>query len=410
MAEVVSRENAQAAWLAVTRNGGAPGIDRMTTEQLRDPIRAHWETIVAKLLAGTHVPSPVRRVEIPKPNGGTRKLGIPTVLDRWIQQMLLQQLQPIFDPTFSEHSHGFRPGRGAQTAVPAAQAYVQSGKDWVADMDISKFFDRVNHDILLHRIGQTIRDKRVLGLIGRYLRAGAMIAGVVVPSEEGTPQGGPLSPLLANIYLDALDKELETRGLAFSRYAADCNIYGSSRRSAERVLASVTAWIQQHLRLEVNADKSGTGRPWERKFLGFRINRQGRTEAAPQSVERLQAKVRDLWRSCQRQSSEQLRDRWRADLRGWWAYYGLAEERRNIFGLEGWIRRHMRKCFWQRWHNVAGRLRHLKQLGAKGRRLKVAHSSKGAWAIARTGTLQKVLNNETLRRHGFLMPSDLAAR
>ena len=410
MAEVVSRENAQAAWLAVTRNGGAPGIDRMTTEQLRDPIRAHWETIVAKLLAGTHVPSPVRRVEIPKPNGGTRKLGIPTVLDRWIQQMLLQQLQPIFDPTFSEHSHGFRPGRGAQTAVPAAQAYVQSGKDWVADMDISKFFDRVNHDILLHRIGQTIRDKRVLGLIGRYLRAGAMIAGVVVPSEEGTPQGGPLSPLLANIYLDALDKELETRGLAFSRYAADCNIYGSSRRSAERGLASVTEWIQQHLRLEVNADKSGTGRPWERKFLGFRINRQGRTEAAPQSVERLQAKVRDLWRSCQRQSSEQLRDRWRADLRGWWAYYGLAEERRNIFGLEGWIRRHMRKCFWQRWHNVAGRLRHLKQLGAKGRRLKVAHSSKGAWAIARTGTLQKVLNNETLRRHGFLMPSDLAAR
>jgi len=410
MAEVVSRENAQAAWLAVTRNGGAPGIDRMTTEQLRDPIRAHWETIVAKLLAGTHVPSPVRRVEIPKPNGGTRKLGIPTVLDRWIQQMLLQQLQPIFDPTFSEHSHGFRPGRGAQTAVPAAQAYVQSGKDWVADMDISKFFDRVNHDILLHRIGQTIRDKRVLGLIGRYLRAGAMIAGVVVASEEGTPQGGPLSPLLANTYLDALDKELETRGLAFSRYAADCNIYGSSRRSAERVLASVTEWIQQHLRLEVNADKSGTGRPWERKFLGFRINRQGRTEAAPQSVERLQAKVRDLWRSCQRQSSEQLRDRWRADLRGWWAYYGLAEERRNIFGLEGWIRRHMRKCFWQRWHNVAGRLRHLKQLGAKGRRLKVAHSSKGAWAIARTGTLQKVLNNETLRRHGFLMPSDLAAR
>ena len=410
MAEVVSRENAQAAWLAVTRNGGAPGIDRMTTEQLRDPIRAHWETIVAKLLAGTHVPSPVRRVEIPKPNGGTRKLGIPTVLDRWIQQMLLQQLQPIFDPTFSEHSHGFRPGRGAQTAVPAAQAYVQSGKDWVADMDISKFFDRVNHDILLHRIGQTIRDKRVLGLIGRYLRAGAMIEGVVVASEEGTPQGGPLSPLLANLYLDALDQELETRGLAFSRYADDCNIYVSSRRSAERVLASVTEWIQQHLRLEVNADKSGTGRPWERKFLGFRINRQGRTEAAPQSVERLKVKVRELWRSCQSQSSEQLRDRWRAYLRGWWAYYGLAEERRNIFDLEGWIRRHMRKCFWQRWHSVAGRLRHLKQLGARGRLLKVAFSSKGAWRIARSGTLQTVLNNETLRRHGFLMPSDLAAR
>jgi len=185
MTEVVGRENAQAAWLAVTRNGGAPGIDRMTTEQLRDPIRAHWETIVAKLLAGTYVPGPVRRVEIPKPNGGTRKLGLPTVLDRWIQQMLLQQLQPIFDPTVSEHSHGFRPGRGAPTAVQAAQAYVQSGKDWVVDMDISKFFDRVNHDILLHRIGQTILDKRVLGLIGRYLRAGAMIEGVVVASKAG---------------------------------------------------------------------------------------------------------------------------------------------------------------------------------------------------------------------------------
>ncbi len=410
MAEVVSRENAQAAWLAVKRNGGAPGIDRMTTEQLRDHIRAHWETISAKLLAGTYVPSPVRRVEIPKPQGGTRKLGIPTVLDRWIQQMLLQKLQPLFDPTFSEHSHGFRPGRGAQTAVQAAQAYVQSGKDWVVDMDISKFFDRVNHDILMHRIGQTIRDKRVLSLIGHYLRAGAMIEGVVIASEEGTPQGGPLSPLLANIYLDALDKELETRGLAFSRYADDCNIYVSSRRAAERVLASVTDWIKQHLRLEVNADKSGTGRPWERKFLGFRINRQGRTETAPQSVERLKAKVREMWRSCQSRSSEQLRDRWRAYLQGWWAYYGLAEERRNIFDLEGWIRRHIRKCFWERWHNAAGRLRHLKQLGATGRLLKVAFSSKGAWGIARSGTLQTVLNNRILRRHGFLMPSDLAAQ
>jgi len=410
MEQMVSRENATVAWEAVKRNQGAPGIDRMTVGQLRDHIRAHWESISAKLLAGTYVPSPVRRVEIPKPNGGKRMLGIPTVQDRWRQQMLLQVLQPIFDPAFSEHSYGFRPGRGAQTAVQAAQAHIQSGKEWVVDMDISKFFDRVNHDILMNRIGQTIRDKRVLKLIGNYLRAGAMIEGVVVASEEGTPQGGPLSPLLANIYLDALDKELERRGLAFSRSADDCNIYVGSRRAAERVPAGAAEWIKKNLRLEVNADKSGVGRPWERKFLGFRINPEGKIEAAPQSVERLKTKVREMWRSCQSLSSGKLRDRWCAYLRGWWAYYGLAEERRNLFDLEGWIRRHMRKCFWQRWHSTAGRLRHLKQLGARGRLLKVAFSSKGAWSIARNGTLQTVLSNRTLRRFGFLMPSDLAAQ
>lgn len=410
MEQIVTRENATVAWQAVKRNQGAAGIDRMTVSELRGHLQAHWENIAAKLLAGTYVPSPVRRVEIPKPNGGTRMLGIPTVQDRWIQQMLLQRLQPIFDPAFSEHSHGFRPGRGAQTAVTAAQAHIQSGKDWVVDMDISKFFDRVNHDILMNRIGQTIRDKRVLKLIGHYLRAGAMIEGVVVASEEGTPQGGPLSPLLANIYLDALDKELERRGLAFSRYADDCNIYVGSQRAAQRVLAGVRQWIKQQLRLEVNADKSGVGRPWERKFLGFRINPAGKIEAAPQSVERFKDQVREKWRSCQSLSSVKLRDRWCAYLRGWWAYFGLAEERRNIFDLEGWIRRHMRKCFWQRWHSVAGRLRHLKQLGARGRSLKVAFSSKGAWSIAQSGTLHTVLNKRTLKRFGFLMPSDLAAR
>jgi len=410
MEQIVSQENATVAWEAVKRNQGAPGIDRMTVGQLRDHIRAHWESLSAKLRAGTYVPSPVRRVEIPKPNGGKRMLGIPTVQDRWIQQMLLQVLQPIVDPTFSEHSYGFRPGRGAQTAVKAAQAHIQSGKGWVVDMDISKFFDRVNHDILMNRIGQTIRDKRVLKLIGNYLRAGAMVEGVVVASEEGPPQGGPLSPLLANIYLDALDKELERRGLAFSRYADDCNIYVGSRRAAERVLAGVTEWIKQHLRLEVNADKSGVGRPWERKFLGFRVNQQGKIETAPQSVERLKAKVREMWRSCQSLSSDKLRDQWRAYIRGWWAYYGLAEERRNIFELEGWIRRHIRKCFWERWHSPAGRLRHLKQLGAKGRLLQVALSSKGAWSIARNATLHTVLSNRILRRFGFLMPSDLAAQ
>ena len=408
MEQVVNQENATAAWLAVKRNGGAAGIDGMTTEQLRDHIRAHWESIQARLLAGTYVPSPVRRKEIRKPNGGTRRLGIPTVQDRWIQQMLLQVLQPIFDPTFSENSYGFRPGRGAQDAVRAAQNHVKAGKDWVVDMDITQFFDRVNHDILMNRIGQTIRDKRVLRLIGNYLRSGVMIAGVVVASAEGTPQGGPLSPMLANIYLDALDRELEERELAFSRYADDCNIYVGSRRAAERVLASITQWIKAELRLEVNASKSGVGHPWERKFLGFRINREHRIEAAPQSVERMKDKVREMWRSCQSLSSEELRDRWRAYIRGWWAYYGLAEERRNIFNAEPWIRRHIRCCFWQRWHDSRGRLRHLRHLGIGGRLLRAALSSKGAWAMASNGIMHKALNNQRLRRHGFVMPSNLA--
>jgi group II intron reverse transcriptase/maturase len=275
-------------------------------------------------------------------------------------------------------------------------------------MDIAKFFDRVNHDILMNRIGQTIRDKRVLRLIGNYLRAGVMIEGVVVASEEGTPQGGPLSPLLANIYLDALDRELERRGLAFSRYADDCNIYVSSRRAAERVLASITQWLKEELRLEVNASKSGVGQPWERKFLGFRINRDGRIEAAPQSVERMKDKVREMWRSCQSLSSVELRDRWRAYIQGWWAYYGLAEERRNIFDTESWIRRHIRCCFWQRWHGSRGRLRHLRDLGIGGRLLQAARSSKGAWAMALNGVMHKALNNAVLRRYGFVMPSDLA--
>ena len=409
MERVVTQENATAAWQAVKRNQGAPGIDGMTTQQLRDHIRQHWESIRNKLLNGTYAPSPVRRVEIPKLNGGTRLLGIPTVLDRWIQQMLLQMLQPIFDPLFHANSHGFRPGRSAQDAVRAAQTYVQAGKNWVVDMDVTKFFDRVNHDILLARIGGTIRDKRVLRLIGRYLRAGVMTEGLVQASEEGTPQGGPLSPLLANIYLDELDQELERRGLAFSRYADDCNIYVSSQRSAQRVLTSITQWMAQHLRLEVNAAKSGVGRPWERKFLGFRINQQGKIEIAPTSMERFKAKVRELWRSCQSQTSETLRDNWCAYVRGWWGYFRLAEERRHIFGLEGWIRRHIRNCFWQRWHDWRGRLRHLRHLGLRGRLLKAAHSSRGSWRMARTTSLQTALSNAVLRRYGFVMPSDLAA-
>ncbi len=409
METVVTDENCALALAAVKRNKGAAGIDRMTTGELEKHLQTHWEKIRAKLLAGTYVPSPVRRVEIPKPNGGTRMLGIPTVQDRFIQQMLLQVLTPIFDPAFSEQSYGFRPGRKAQDAVQAAQKYAREGKDWVVDLDITKFFDHVNHDILMGRVGNVIRDKRVLGLTGKFLRRGAMVEGVVIGSEEGTPQGGPLSPLLANIYLDALDKELDQRGHSYCRYADDCNIYVNSQAAAERTLASIRDWIEKHLRLKVNEAKSGTGRVWERKFLGFRLNRQLQIGIASESIERFKAKVRELWRSCQSLTSNELRDRWVRFIRGWWGYFQLAEDRLAIFMLEGWIRRHIRKLFWQRWHNKKGRERNLRTLGVRGPLLKVASSVRGAWRVAAALCMQKALNNAVLRSTGFLMPSDLAA-
>ena len=407
MEEVVREENRSQALEAVKRNHGAAGIDHMTTSELESHLQAHGEKIVAKLLAGTYVPSPVKRVEIPKPSGGTRMLGIPTVQDRWIQQMLLQALTPIFDPMFSEHSYGFRPGRSAQEAMRAAQQYAQGGKDWVVDLDITKFFDHVNHDILMGRMAQVIRDKRVLHLIGKYLRRGAMVDGVVTASVEGTPQGGPLSPLLANIYLDALDRELDRRGHGYCRYADDCNIYVGSQAAAERTLASVQAWIEKHLRLKVNAAKSGTGRVWERKFLGFRLDREGRIGIAPESIERFKAKVRDLWRGHQSRTSNQLRDAWCRYVQGWWGYFRLAEVRRPVFRLEGWIRRHIRKCFWIRWHSAIGRKNALRRLGVHPRLLQTVHTGRGAWFMA-AASMNAGLRVATLRQHGFLMPSDLA--
>jgi len=329
MEQAVADENYRLALEAVKRNQGAAGIDRMTTAQLDSHLQANWWILKDKLLKGAYVPSPVRRVEIPKPSGGTRMLGIPTVQDRFIQQLLLQALTPILDPNFSEHSYGFRPGRSAQDAVRAAQQYAQGGKDWVVDIDITKFFDHVNHDILMGRIAEVIRDKRVLHLIGKYLRRGAMVDGVVTASVEGTPQGGPLSPLLANIYLDALDKELERRGHSFCRYADDCNVYVGSQSAAERTLASIQGWIEKHLRLKVNAAKSGAGRVWERKFLGFRLDRKRRIGIAPESVKRFKARVREIWDARRSRTSNQLRDDSNRYVRGWWGYYRLASEARK---------------------------------------------------------------------------------
>jgi group II intron reverse transcriptase/maturase len=409
MEQVVEEENLERALRAVERKRGAAGIDKMTTQELEPHFRRHGAEIRAKLLAGRWTPSPVRRVEIPKPSGGKRQLGIPTVMDRLLQQALLQVLQPIFDPRFSESSYGFRPRRSAHDAVRAAQGYVREGKDWVVDIDIARFFDVVNHDILMRRVAAVIRDKRVLRLIGRYLRAGVLAEGVVVRSAEGTPQGGPLSPLLANIYLDALDRELENRELRFCRYADDCNIYVSSEAAAKRVLTGITAWIGKHLRLKVNEAKSGAGRPWERKFLGFRLNRQGQVEAAPESIERFKRKVREIWCGNRSVTSRQLRDEWQRYVRGWWGYYRLAERRRAIFQLEGWVRRHIRKCFWLRWHGATGRRRALRRLGIGERLLKLVPARRGAWRLAANGLLQTALSNATLLRYGFVMPSHLAA-
>ena len=410
MEEAVTPESYRKAIGAVVGNDGAPGIDRMQAADLEKHLEAHWEKIRAKLLDGIYVPTPVRRMEIKKQSGGVRMLGIPTVMDRFIQQLLLQVMTPVFEPMFSDYSFGFRPGRSAADALRASQEFTRQGKDWVVDMDITKFFDHVHHDLLMGRIGTTIRDKRVLRLIGKFLRCGAMVEGVVMESEEGTPQGGPLSPLLANIYLDALDKELDRRGHSYCRYADDCNIYVGSQAAAKRTLESIRNWIEKRLRLKLNAAKSGVGRSWERKFLGFRLSRDRRIEIAPESLERFQAKVREKWRSCQSLTSNQLRDNWRRYLQGWWGYYRLTEQRRPIFRLEGWIRRHIRTCFWLRWHDAAGRERHLRSLGLKGKLLEAAFSSKGAWHLAATGSLHTALSNALLRRSGFLLPSDLAAR
>lgn len=410
MEKAVSASNWEQALGAVIRNQGAPGPDGMTVQQLEQHLVVHGETIRRRLLEGRYQPGAAKRRDIPKPNGGTRPLSIPNVQDRFVGQLLLGVLQPLFERSFSEHSYGFRPGRSAQQAVEAARAHVKEGYTWVVDMDITQFFDRVNHDLLMHRLGKTVKDKRVMKLIGAFLRAGVIMPdGLHVRSEEGTPQGGPLSPLLANIYLDALDRELEKRGLRYVRYADDCNIYVRSEAAAQRVLTGLTQWIAHHLRLEVSPTKSGTGRPWERKFLGFVILMTLMIGIAPKSLARFEDRTRELWDARQPLTSTELRDQWRSYVRGWWAYYRLAEDRGALFGREPWIRRHIRKCFWTRWHNAAGRLTALQRLGVPAHRArKAAYSRRGAWRMARHAAMHEALSNARLRRHQLLLPSDLA--
>ena len=408
MERAVSAHCWEAAQAAVIGNRGAAGPDGMPVTALRAHLLQHGEAIKRKLLTGSYLPAAARRVEIAKPNGGIRGLNIPNVVDRFVQQLLVQVLTPHLDPQMSTSSFGFRPGRSAHDAVRQAQAYAREGCDWVVDMDIEAFFDRVNHDVLMRRLTRDVQDRRALKLINRMLSAGHILPqGEVVRSEQGTPQGGPLSPLLSNLYLDALDRELTKRGLRFCRYADDCNIYVGSRQAGERVLAGVSAWLSKHLKLTVHPGKSGVGRVWERKFLGFTLTLSLLLTVSGASIARYQDRVREHFDARNSVTSVELRDGWERYVRGWWGYYRLSEDRRPITRWEGWTRRHIRKCFWQRWHSAAGRYRHLRQLGIDPVLARVAHSSRGAWRIARGLAMQRALSNRVLRQYRYFVPTDL---
>lgn len=409
MEAVLAPENLTSAWKAVKSNKGSAGIDGKSIAATASHLKEHWPSVRAKLEAGTYVPAAVKGKGIAKRSGGERLLGIPTVQDRLIQHALGQVLMKKFDPMFSVHSHAYRPGRSTHDAVKAAQSYVWSGKTWVVDIDLSAFFDNVNHDILFERLKPHIADKRVLALIGRFLRAPMALDGKRVQRGTGTPQGGPLSPILANIYLDGLDRELESRGLSFCRYADDIVVFVSSERSAQRVLERLTAWIERHLRLPVNHSKSGIGRPWERQMLGFRLLEDGRISIAPKSLEAFKDKVRHQWDACQSLTSKQLAKQWRDYVQGWSNYFRLADVRWDIPRIEKWVRRHIRKCFWQRWHDHKGRLNAFKRLGAHPAHLRLASCSRGAWRMARHAVMNTLLSNKVLRRYGLWMPSDLWA-
>lgn len=407
MEEILSGENLRRAYRAVTRNRGKPGVDGITVDEIAVHLRQHWPTIRDKLYAGSYQPAQVLGARIRKPNGGIRQLGIPTVQDRVIQQAVHQSLSQLLEPIFSDSSFGYRPGRSAQDAVRRAQSYVKEGKRWVVDLDISAFFDQVNHDILMTKVGRHVRDKRVLKLIGRYLRAGLRQDGQVYKRAQGTPQGGPLSPVLANLYLDALDKELEQRGLRFVRYADDVAIYVSSARSADRVLESITQWIERHLRLQVNREKSGTGPTGERKLLGFRITPEGGIEVADESVMAFKTRVREIWNSRPKVSGKEVIRQWRDYIRGWWNYFRIAQS--DLRRVSAWTRRHMRKWFWLRWHKRQGRFNNLRRLGLKPRQLSRVNFHLAAWPAARQPGMHQALNNRCLRRWGLLTPNDLSA-
>jgi RNA-directed DNA polymerase len=382
MEAVCERGNCQLAYQRVVENKGAAGVDGITVTEFKDHLKQHWPTIKAKLLVGRYIPSPVRRVDIAKPQGGVRTLGIPTLTDRLIQQALHQVLSPIFEAGFSDSSYGFRPGRSAHQAIKAAKQYVAAGRRVVVDMDLEKFFDRVNHDLLIHKLSQKIDDGRVLRLIRRYLEAGMMAEGIISPRIEGTPQGGPLSPLLSNILLTDLDRELERRGHAFCRYADDCNIYVRSQAAGERVMASLTRFLGQRLKLTVNAAKSAVAPPWRRKFLGYSLTWHAtpRLRIASTSLNRLEDKVREVLRGARGRSLGRAIEELNPILRGWAAYFKLTETKAGLEDLDGWIRHKLRCILWRQWKRPYTRAVNLMKAGlSEERAWRSACNGRGPW-------------------------------
>jgi RNA-directed DNA polymerase len=404
MEEVCEGENRREALKRVRANQGSPGIDGMTVDALPEYLEQHWPVVREQLLSGTYKPKAVKRVEIPKPDGGVRKLGIPTVLDRFVQQAVQQVLQKQWDPTFSEHSYGFRPGRSPQQAVAQAQRYIAEGYGWCVDFDLEKFFDRVNHDKLMGAIAKRVGDKRLLKLIRAFLNAGVMEDGLVSPSVEGTPQGGPLSPLLSNLVLDELDRELERRGHRFVRYADDSNIYVRSERAGQRVMESVKRFIAEKLKLKVNESKSAVAKPQERKFLGFSFTsgKELKRKIAPKAIDRFKERVREITHKSRGRSMEKVMEELAPYLRGWRGYFGFCETPAVLRHLDSWIRRRVRCAFWQQWKTGRKRYAELIRRGVSAEAAaKTAGSRCGPWHVSQSPALDRALSNAYLASLGL---------
>src|SRR5277367_6405506 len=410
MEEIVERENLKEALRRVKANKGGPGVDGITFGQIDDHLKQHWPAIREQLLNGTYRPQPVKRVEIPKPDGGVRKLGIPTVLDRFIQQAVMQVLQQWWDPEFSDHSYGFRPRKSAHQAIAKAQQYIAAGCSWVVDLDLEKFFDRVNHDRLMARIAKRVEDKRLLKLIRAFLNAGVMENGLLSPSVEGTPQGGPLSPLLSNLVLDELDRELENRGHRFVRYADDCNIYVRSERAGQRVMESISHFITQKLKLKVNEAKSAVARPQQRKFLGFSFTDgpEVKRAIAPKSLDRFRQRIRDITRRAKGVSIKTTMEELATYMRGWRGYFGFCETPEELIALTRWVRLRLRAALWRQWKTPRRRRAALIALGVGGELRNMAGSGRGPWHLARSKALSVGLSNAHFKSLG--LPSLIEAR